>query len=193
MKGLKFTAALLAVLLVVSAFPLTAFAGGGSFWLKRVTDAEVVVYSSSEPFDFEVEPMNAAGDVRYYWYQIDANGRPVNVRDNGEPVIVGEGRALYMHNIPDEKMNEHLYYRCVANDGYESSYVDFSCVLYPIGFEDDYEPPVDHIAIDKLPDKQVYDQGETLDLSGLSYDIYYVDGGHAGVYVMDMNSTGSLE
>ncbi len=192
MKGKKLTAVLLAVLLAVSAFPLTAFAGGGSFWLQRVTEEEVVVYSSSESFAFEVEPKNAAGDVRYYWYRIDANGRPVDLRDNGEPVIIGYGQALYMHNIPDEKMNERLYYRCMATDGSENAYVDFNCILYPIGYEDDYEGPVDRIAIDKLPDKQVYNQGEAVDLSGLSYDIYYADGGHAGVYVMDNSSAGNL-
>ncbi len=189
MKRTKITAIILAVLLTVSLFPLTAFAAtsdGLVVWAE--SEDYIGVYESVGDFVFEVGYSTPRGTPTFRWYRCDPDGLPLELNDEGKIIYVGDGQALLMHGIPEELMMQELIYRCEVDDGVECKWVDFKCVLLPMGIENDDEINEEYIEsfeITKEPDKTLYNQGEAVDLSGIHYRINYKDGSYTGSIIIE--------
>ncbi|MBR0139397.1 MAG: S-layer homology domain-containing protein [Firmicutes bacterium] len=192
MKRFKITALLLAALLIISSFPLTAFAGGDndlSIWAESPLDIEV--YSPDEEFAFEVGVNSPKGPYRCRWFRIDPDGIPLEHDENGNIRVLGDGTAFLIFGIPQEHMMEEFIYRCEVTDGYGTCWMDFRCMLLPMGIEWDdgiNEEYIESFEIIKLPDKTLYNQGDAVDLSGIHYRVNYKDGSYmASIIVEDLS------
>ncbi len=187
MKRTKITAILLSVLLIVSAFPLTAFAGGDndlSIWAESPLDIEV--YSPDEEFAFEVGVNSPKGPYRCRWFRVDPDGVPLEHDENGNIRVLGDGTAFLIFGIPQDHMMEEFIYRCEVTDGYGTCWMDFRCVLLPMGIEwDPEEGDIESFEITKAPDKTLYNQGEPVDLSGIHYRINYKDGSYTSSIIVE--------
>ncbi|MBR0441798.1 MAG: S-layer homology domain-containing protein [Firmicutes bacterium] len=178
MKRTKLLAVLLTALLIVSAFPAPAFAAR-ALAIEAESPTEITVYSPDEEFAFEVKVDSPTGDFRCKWYQTDPDGLPIDFNEDGTIRVLGDGTAFLIFGIPQEKMNEWLYYRCEVTEGSTTLWLDFRCVLFPIGYEDDeMDGPVKTFEITKNPDRIAYKQGDQVDLSGIHYKVTYEDGSY---------------
>ncbi len=120
----------LAVFLAVL-FTLPAYAAGDPLELRAVGEDFIAVYSSEEEIAFEVEVLNGSDEVRFQWFQCDQDGNA-----SGGEIGFG-GKAYVVRGIPNELMGEVLYYKCVATLYGEVAEHIFSCVLYPMGVEEE--------------------------------------------------------
>jgi len=101
--------------------------------LVPVSPQHVEVYSPDEEIAFEIKAVGAKGDLQWTkWYECDENG----VIRGGD--IGFGGTALVLHGIPAEKMEQTQYYACIVRDsGGNEAFFVFSCVLLPMGYEED--------------------------------------------------------
>ena len=120
---------LLALMLLLTLVPVHA--GGPGLSLQPVGETHVNVYSPDESFSFEVEVINGTPDVKIEWVQCNDLGQPIT----GD--IGYGGTAFLMHGIPAEKMGELLYYKCIATRSDERAECTFSCMLLPMGVEEE--------------------------------------------------------
>lgn len=170
MKYLKYFLGLLVAGCMFAMLSLNALADD-SIILNSVYDQDVIVYDSSEEVVFEVEIENPVGDEIFAWYLVDKWGTILDYNP------LGNGSAFIVHGIPSEQMLETQYYKVTVQRSSSSAFAEmyFSCMLAPIGIEDDFEEVIS-LELTKAPTKMEYYVGETVDLTGSVFRALTGDG-----------------